>query len=134
MHMERLCDVALLAARCLIGVLFLGGAVQKLAASDAAQELLAMQGLPEVLVWPALAFNAMAGALLVLGVWVRPVAAVLALYCGFTSFFHLIPTDPWQMSIFFKNWAISGGCLALAVAGSGRYAIRADQQIPQSLK
>jgi putative oxidoreductase len=30
------------------------------------------------------------------------------------------------MSIFVKNWAIAGGCLALFAAGSGRYALRPD--------
>lgn len=126
MRMDRLPDIALLASRFLVGGLFLAGAVQKIAAPGAAQALLAMQSLPEALVWPALAFNAMTGALIVMGVWVRPVAVVLAAYCGLTSFFHLIPADPWQMSIFIKNWAIAGGCLALAVAGPGRYALWRD--------
>ena len=44
------------------------------------------------------------------------VALSLAAYCAVTSVFHFIPGDPWQMSIFVKNWAIAGGCLALAVA------------------
>lgn len=129
MRVDRLPDLALLAARCLIGFLFLAGAVQKLAAPGSARALLAMQDLPEGLVWPALAFNAMTGALLVLGVWVRPIAVLLAAYCGLTSFFHLIPADPWQMTIFTKNWAIAGGCLALAVAGSGRCAVRVDKVV-----
>lgn len=91
--------------------------------------LLSAQGLPQALVWPAFAFNLTAGVLLVLGVRVRPVATVLAVYCGATSIFHLIPDDPWQMSIFVKNWAIAGGCLALAVAGAGRWALRPDRTI-----
>ena len=47
----------------------------------------------------------------------------LAAYCGATSLFHYVPSDPWQMSIFVKNWAIAGGCLALYAAGPGRYAL-----------
>jgi putative oxidoreductase len=31
-----------------------------------------------------------------------------------TSWFHLLPDDPWQMSIFVKNRAIAGGLLVLA--------------------
>lgn len=50
-----------------------------------------------------------------------PVALALAAYCAITSLFHFIPADPWQMTIFVKNWAIAGGCLAMAVAGPGRY-------------
>ncbi|HSF65174.1 MAG TPA: DoxX family protein, partial [Paracoccaceae bacterium] len=55
---------------------------------------------------------------------VRPVALALAGYCAVTSLFHWIPGDPWQMSIFVKNWAIAGGCLILAAHGAGRYALR----------
>lgn len=120
-------DVILLSARLLISVLFLGGALQKLFSPADAQALLDTQGLPEWLVWPALVFNALAAVALILGVGVRPTAFVLAAYCAGTSYFHLLPSDPWQMSIFVKNWSIAGGCLALAVAGSGRLALRADR-------
>ena len=116
-------DLLLLLARVLIGALFLGGAVQKAVSPDDAAALLAGFGLPTALIWPALAYNALAGLAVVAGVWLRPVALSLAAYCAVTSVFHLIPDDPWQMSIFVKNWAIAGGCLALAVAGAGRYGV-----------
>ncbi len=128
MRSELWPDLALLTGRGLIAILFLSGAVQKALSPADTQALLAQQGLPGALVWPALVFNLMAGAMLALGVQARAVAMVLAAYCAVTSFFHLIPADPWQMSIFVKNWAITGGCLALAVAGSGRFALRPDAQ------
>ena len=118
-------DAALLTARGLIAALFLGGAVQKALSPADAGALLAGMGLPEALVWPALGFNAAAGLALLAGVWVTPVALSLAAYCGLTSAFHWLPEDPWQISIFVKNWAIAGGCLALAVAGPGRFSVRA---------
>ena len=71
-------------------------------------------------------FGRCAGIALIAGVGVRRLATLLAVYCGFTSIFHFIPADPWQMSIFVKNWAIAGGCLCLGVAGSGRLALRPD--------
>jgi len=129
MRTEFLPDLGLLAARLLIGVLFLGGASQKLVSPTDAEALLAMRYLPSALVWPALAFNAAAGLMLVAGLRVRPTALLLAIYCGLTSIFHLIPDDPWQMSIFVKNWSIAGGCIALAVAGSGRFAVRRDARL-----
>ncbi|WP_322893594.1 MULTISPECIES: DoxX family protein [unclassified Yoonia] len=116
-------DALLLAARVLIGALFLGGAVQKLISPGDAADLLVGFNLPVTLVWLALAYNALAGLAVVIGVAVRPVALSLALYCAVTSVFHFIPDDPWQMSIFVKNWAIAGGCLALAVAGAGRWRV-----------
>jgi putative oxidoreductase len=116
----------LLLGRVLIAVLFLGGALQKVVEPAQVMTLLADRGLPEWLIWPALVFNAVAGLALVLGLGVRMTAYLLAGYCAATSVFHFIPADPWQMSIFVKNWAIAGGCLCLAVAGSGRIAWRPD--------
>ena len=117
-------DVATLAGRILIAALFIGGAVQKGTDPSAVEGLLAGRGWPLWLVWPALTFNALAAASLILGVGVRPMAAVLAGYCIVTSLFHYIPSDPWQMSIFVKNFAIAGGCLVLAAHGAGRFAWR----------
>ena len=117
-------DLAVLAGRLLIAALFLGGALQKGSDPSAVEGLLAAQGWPIWLVWPALGFNLAAGVALVAGLWVRPTAAVLAGYCMVTSLFHYIPSDPWQMSIFVKNFAIAGGCLVLAAHGAGRFAWR----------
>ena len=117
-------DLATLAGRILIAALFFGGAFQKGTDPSAVEALLAGRGWPVWLVWPALAFNLGAGIALVLGIWTRPVALALALYCGVTSLFHFIPGDGWQMSIFVKNWAIAGGCLILSAHGAGRFALR----------
>lgn len=103
--------------RCLLASLFLAGAVQKALDPTAAQGLLLGFGLPAALVWPALAFNLVGAVLLVANVALRPVGLALAAYCAVTSAFHFIPSDPWQMSIFVKNWAIAGGLLVLASRG-----------------
>jgi putative oxidoreductase len=121
---DRRGDVATLAGRILIAALFLLAALQKATNPLAVEVLLAVRGWPIWLVWPALAFNLAAGLALVLGIQVRRVAVLLAVYCAVTSLFHYIPSDPWQMSIFVKNWAIAGGCLILAAHGAGRYALR----------
>jgi len=118
-------SLALLGARLLIAQLFLLGSAQKWLDPAAVEGLLAGRGWPEWLIWPALGFNLAAGLLLVLGLWTRPLALLLAAYCAVTSLFHFIPGDGWQMSIFVKNWAIAGGCLALAAAGPGRYGLGA---------
>jgi putative oxidoreductase len=110
-----------LAGRILIAALFLGGAAQKFGDAAPAQALLAMRGLPDWLVWPALAFNLAAGLALLAGLWLERVALALAAYCGLTSLFHLQPDDPWQMTIFVKNWAIAGGLLCLAAGGGGAW-------------
>lgn len=124
---SRLDDIAVLTGRILIALLFIGGAAQKLGDPAPVTELLAGRGLPDWLVWLALGFNALAGLALILGVQVRAVAAALAAYCAVTSVFHFLPEDPWQMTIFVKNWAIAGGCVVLAAHGPGRWALQRDR-------
>jgi len=114
-----------LAGRGLLALLLLLGAAQKLSDPAPAMQLLAAWGLPPSLVYPALAFNAAAGAGLLLGLYTKPLALLAAAYCAVTSLFHLQPDDPWQMTIFVKNWAIAGGFLMLGAHGPGKYALRA---------
>ena len=121
---DRTADLATLAGRCLIAALFLAGAAQKATDPGPVETLLSGRGWPVWLIWPALAFDLAAGLALVAGIAVRPVAAALALYCAVTSIFHFLPADPWQMTIFVKNWAIAGGCLVLAAHGAGRFALQ----------
>lgn len=121
--MMVLADLAVLIGRILIAALFVGGAIQKAVDPEPAMQLLSGFNLPTALVWMALGFNAIAGVMVAVGWAVRPVAVLLAAYCAVTSVFHLIPEDPWQMSIFVKNWAIAGGCLVLAAHGPGRYVL-----------
>jgi putative oxidoreductase len=117
-------DVLTLIGRILIAALFLAGAAQKTSNPAAVETLLAAHSWPLWLIWPAMVFNLGSGIALIAGLWTRPVAFALALYCAVTSIFHYIPSDGWQMSIFVKNWAIAGGCLVLAAHGAGRYALR----------
>lgn len=114
-------SLLLLLSRLLVAQLFLLGSVQKWFSPVEVEGLLTAWGWPGWLVWPALAANLAAGVALLLGWRVREVGLVLAVYCGVTSTFHYLPEDPWQMTIFVKNWAIAGGCLALAAAGPGAY-------------
>ena len=105
-----------LAGRVLLAALFVAGAVQKSLDPAPAQALLAGIGLPEGLVWPALALNAVLAVGLLWPRHVRRAALIAALYCAVTSVFHFQPDDGWQMSIFVKNSAIAGGLLVLAAA------------------
>ena len=100
--------------RVLLAVLFAAGAVQKAVDPGVVIGLLAGFGLPGWLVWPAAVFNAAGAVALLAGGRRRETGLLLAAYCGVTSVFHLIPADPWQMSIFVKNWAIAGGLIFYA--------------------
>jgi putative oxidoreductase len=119
-------DLANLAGRVLIALLFVGGAVQKWLDPSQVQAMIAGISLPGALVYPVALVNALAGLALVLGPGVRVWALGLAAYCLFTSYFHWqLRADPWQVTIMVKNWAIAGGCLILAAQGPGRFALGA---------
>lgn len=113
--------IADFAERVLIAALFLAGALQTATDPGPVIGLLAGAGWPTWLIWLAMAFDAAAGIALIAGVGVRPVA--LAAYFAVTSYFHWIPSDPWQITIFVKNCAIAGGCLVLAANGPGRFVL-----------
>lgn len=106
--------------RALLAILFIAGAVQKIADPEATQALLVMRGLPIWLIWPALAFNALGAICLLTGRALAPIGLALAAYCLLTSAFHWIPDDPWQMSIVVKNCAIAGGLLIVAARAMER--------------
>ena len=102
-----------LIGRLLLAAFFAIGAVQKITAPAVVEGLLTGAGLPGWLIWPALAFNAALAVALALGWRLREAALLGAAYCIVTSYFHFIPGDGWQMSIFVKNWAIAGGLFIL---------------------
>lgn len=117
-------DVLNLTGRILIAALFLGGAFQKLSAPAPVRQMLASVHLPASVIWAVTAFNLIAAIGLIFGPGVRAWALALALYCIATSYFHWqLRADPWQVTIFVKNWAIAGGLLILAACGPGRFAL-----------
>ena len=112
-----------LIGRCLIALLFLGGAVQKLTNPAPVMAMLDGIGLPGWLVWPVAVFDLVAGLALIVGPGVAVWAVVLAIYCLFTSYFHWqLRADPWQVTIMVKNWSTAGGLLVLGSVGPGRFA------------
>ena len=119
-------DYLNLTGRILIAVLFFGGAAQKVLDPAPVQQMIGTLGLPAWLVWPVAAFDFVAALGLIFGPMVTLWALALAAYCMFTSWFHWqLRADPWQVTIFVKNWAIAGGLLILAAQGPGRFALSA---------
>ncbi|MEI4488971.1 DoxX family protein [Frigidibacter sp. MR17.14] len=114
-----------LAGRVLIALLFLGGAVQKLADPAPVAAMVRSVGLPGASVPWIAGFDLLAAMALVIGPGVTVWALVMAAYCIGTSWFHWqLRADPWQVTIVVKNWAIAGGLLVLAAQGPGRWALR----------
>jgi putative oxidoreductase len=106
-------------ARLLMSALFLLSGIGKLTAVSATQGYMAAYGVPAVLVWPAAAFEIGSGALLLLGLWTRPLGVLLAGWCLLTAaIFHTTFADQNQLINFLKNLAMAGGFLLLARAGA----------------
>jgi putative oxidoreductase len=114
-------DIVNLVGRCLIALLFLGGAWQKISDPAPVVQMITDVGLPAGLIWPVAAFDLVAGLALIFGPGIAGWALVMAAYCLFTSWFHWqLRADPWQVTIMVKNWSIAGGLLILAAQGPGR--------------
>ena len=113
-----------LPARVLMSLLFLASGFGKLAAVGATQQYMAAYGVPPVLLWPAAALELAGGVLLVLGLWLRPLALVLAGWCLLTAaIFHTAFSDQTQMVMFLKNMTMAGGFLILARAGAPAFGL-----------
>ena len=114
-------NVVLLGARLLLATLFLGAGLGKIADYAGTAGYMSAFGVPALLL-PLVLLTEIGGGLLILVGWkTRAVAIALA---GFTLLagllFHMAPD---QQVHLMKNLAITGGFLALAIAGAGRWSL-----------
>ena len=122
--MDSLKSFAPLAARVLIGVLFLLSGLGKLGDVAGFSGYLASGGLPAFLAWPAVLFEIAVGAALIIGFQTRLAALAAAAFCVLAALlYHSNFADPMQMASFLKNVAIAGGLLLLASTGAGKLAL-----------
>jgi putative oxidoreductase len=109
--------VVAVAARVAMSLLFFVSGVLKLAQPGAMQHYMTAYGVPAVLLWPAAAWELVAGILLLAGLWAGPVLIGLAGWCLLTAaIFHTAFGDPNQLMNFFKNVVMAGGFVSLALA------------------
>ncbi len=124
--MENLTNPALLAARVLLGALFLMAGLGKLGNVDGFAGYMASGGIPAFLAWPVILFEILAGLALIIGFQTRIAALALAGFCLLSGLmYHFDPSDQMQTTMLLKNLALTGGYLALAVAGAGTLALDA---------
>lgn len=124
-------DEIVLAARILLVVLFLVFGWDKLTNYSATVGYMAHTGLPvpPLAALIAIAVEFFVSIAIVLGVWTRPLAVLMAVYTLATAF---IGHRFWTMTggahlvneiNFYKNLSIVGGFLLLYVTGAGKYSI-----------
>lgn len=122
--MQALTTFGPLAGRVLIGLLFLLVGLGKLPDVQGFSGYLASGGLPAFLAWPAVIFEIVVGALLIIGYQTRIAALLIAAFCVVSgALYHFAPADQLQMAMFLKNLAIAGGALMYAAHGAGRFAL-----------
>jgi putative oxidoreductase len=130
---ERIRDEVLLAARILLVVLFLVFGWGKLTNYSGTVGYMAQTGvpIPPVAALVAIAVELFVSIAVVLGVWTRPLAVLLALYTLVVAFighhyWTMTGADQYaNMTNFYKNIGIMGGFFLLYVTGAGKYSIDA---------
>ncbi|ANY62508.1 DoxX family protein [Comamonas aquatica] len=129
-------DTLALVGRMLLAWLFVPAGFGKIAGFSGAVGYATSVGLPlpEVGVAVGLLIELVGGLLLLVGFMVRPAAVLLAFFTLVASFFFhaywSLPADQAMMQqlMFNKNLAISGGLLAFAAFGAGRWSLDAKRQ------
>ncbi|NHN85842.1 DoxX family membrane protein [Acetobacter musti] len=125
-------DTALLAARVTLSSLFIVMGWGKLSDYSGAIAYMAQTGSPFPTLSALIAILAELGTglALILGLWVTPLAVLLAAYTVVTAFighhfWTMTGTLRYDMTIhFYKNISIAGGLIALAVAGPGHFIVQ----------
>lgn len=129
---QRWRDELILLARILMMVLFVMSGWGKLTGFQGTVGYMASTGAPMPMVAAAVAvvMEFGVGIALLIGLWTRPLALLMALFVLGTSF---IAHSYWDMQgameaankiQFYKNLSIMGGLFLLAAAGPGRYAVQ----------
>jgi putative oxidoreductase len=128
---DKVRDGALLLARILLSVLFLIFGWGKLTNFGGTMAYFEHDGvpIPALATLIAIVMELFVGILIVLGVFTRPLALLLALYTLATALIghpYWTITGPAQLEAeinFYKNISIIGGLILLYVTGAGRYAV-----------
>lgn len=124
--MTQLNDLSLLAARVLLAFLFIMAGLGKLGDVEGFAGFMASGGVPAFLAWPVVLFEILVGLAILAGFMTRPAALALAAFCLVSGIlYHFDPSNQQQMTSFMKNIALTGGYIALAAAGAGRFSVDA---------
>lgn len=122
--MDKLRFYAPLAARILMGALFIVAGLGKLGDVAGFAGYMASGGIPAILAWPTIIFELALGATLIVGFQARIMALLGAAFCIVAALlYHFVPADQMQMTMFLKNFAIAGGLLMVFAHGAGPVAV-----------
>ena len=123
-------NTILLVARILLAVIFLASGSGKFGSIEDTASYIATAGLPvaTLLAWATSIFEVAVGIAIIIGFQTRIACYLLAAFCVVSGIiFHYDPADQMQMIHLMKNLAITGGFLALSVAGAGSLSLDAQK-------
>jgi putative oxidoreductase len=109
--------IAFFVGRALIAYLFILAGMAKLTGPQPFLGHMVQHGVPGELLPLVAALELATGLGILTGIFMRPAAAVLGLFCVATAFlFHLVPGDHAERTLFLKDLAIAGGLFVLAAS------------------
>jgi putative oxidoreductase len=116
----------ILVARILMAIIFIMAGLGKTADVAGFAGYMASGGIPAFLAWPVILFEIIGGLAILIGYQTRIVALALAAFSVLSGvMFHFVPADQMQMTMLFKNLAMAGGYIALALYGAGSLSVDA---------
>lgn len=126
--MNSLTTYGALLARVFMAAIFIIAGLGKLGDVQGFAGYMASGGVPAFLAWPVILFEILGGLALLVGFQTFIVALALAGFSLLSGLlYHFIPADQMQMTIFFKNVAMTGGYIAIALLGAGPLSIDAKR-------
>lgn len=124
--MDKTKDVALLAGRVLLALMFVMAGWSKIGGYAGTQGYMEAMGVPGFMLPLVILLELGGGLAVVLGLFTRSLSVLLAGFTLMAAFiFHYQPAEQMQMLMFMKNVSVAGGFLALAAAGAGAFSVDA---------
>ncbi|QMS76814.1 DoxX family protein [Aeromonas veronii] len=124
--MDKMKDVALLAGRVLLALMFVMAGWSKIGGYAGTQGYMEAMGVPGFMLPLVILLELGGGLAVVLGLFTRSLSVLLAGFTLIAAFiFHYQPAEQMQMLMFMKNVSVAGGFLALAAAGAGAFSVDA---------
>ncbi len=124
--MDKMKDLALLAGRVLLALMFVMAGWSKISGYAGTQGYMEAMGVPGFMLPLVILLELGGGLAIVLGLFTRSLSVLLAVFTLMAAFiFHYQPAEQMQMLMFMKNVSVAGGFLALAAAGAGAFSVDA---------
>ncbi|HGE8242426.1 DoxX family protein [Aeromonas veronii] len=124
--MDKMKDLALLAGRVLLALMFVMAGWSKIGGYAGTQGYMEAMGVPGFILPLVILLELGGGLAIVIGLFTRSLSVLMAGFTLMAAFiFHYQPAEQMQMLMFMKNVSVAGGFLALAAAGAGAFSLDA---------